>query len=88
MKKFMKKKLLNLLVLIHIPKSPGLVFEKAKATSGQAKAGAFRPSRAGTALVGLETHLGLEPQLSSLLLPLSLWGGKVRLLEGCLSLLD
>ena len=62
-----KKKLLKLLVLIHIPKSlglgqarprpshvwwlwPGLVFEEAKATSGQAKAGAFRPSRARTAL--------------------------------------
>ena len=48
-----KKKLLNLLVLIHIPKSLGLglVFEEAKATSGQAKAGAFRPSQVGTALV-------------------------------------
>jgi hypothetical protein len=29
---------------------PGLGFEKAEAASGQAKAGAFRPSRAGTAL--------------------------------------
>ena len=29
---------------------PGLRFEEAKAASGQAKAGAFRPSRAGTAL--------------------------------------
>jgi len=34
-------------------KSHGLAFGKAKAASGQleAKAGAFRPSRAGTALV-------------------------------------
>ena len=31
------------------------MFEEAKATSGQAKAGAFRPSRAGTALVGAGT---------------------------------
>jgi hypothetical protein len=30
---------------------PGLGFEKAKAASGQAKAGALRPSRAGTALL-------------------------------------
>ena len=30
---------------------PGLVFEEAKATSGQAKTGAFRPSWAGTALI-------------------------------------
>jgi len=30
---------------------PGLGFEQAKAASGQAKAGAFRPSRAGTALI-------------------------------------
>ena len=49
-----KKLLLNLLVLIHIPKKPwprpshvwwlwpGLVFEEAKATSGQAKAGGFQ----------------------------------------------
>jgi hypothetical protein len=29
---------------------PGLGFEKAEAASGQAKAGALRPSRAGTAL--------------------------------------
>jgi hypothetical protein len=29
---------------------PGLRFEEAKAASGQAKAGAFRPSRARTAL--------------------------------------
>ena len=39
-----------LLHLLHIKPWPGLVFEEAKATSGQAKAGAFRPSRAGTAL--------------------------------------
>jgi hypothetical protein len=30
--------------------SRGLAFEQAKAASSQAKAGAFRPSRAGTAL--------------------------------------
>jgi len=33
----------------HSPR-PGLRFDKAKAVSGQAKATAFRPSRAGTAL--------------------------------------
>ena len=33
---------------------PGLRFDKAGAPSGQAKAGAFRPSRAGTALVTAE----------------------------------
>jgi hypothetical protein len=34
-----------------VPESPGLEFLKAKATPGQAKAGAFRPSRARTSLV-------------------------------------
>ena len=39
---------------------PGLVFEKAKATSGQAKARAFRPSRARTALLVVQFGAAAE----------------------------
>ena len=51
----MKKKIIKFISTYTYTKKPwprpGLVFEEAKATSGQAKAGAFRPSWAGTALV-------------------------------------
>ena len=43
----------------------GLGFEKAKASSGQAKATAFRPSRAGTALAGTHAIFRAPPNLKN-----------------------
>jgi hypothetical protein len=51
---------------------PGLGFEKAEAASGQAKAGALRPSRAGTALLSTDPlwHHQLTPSISNKLFAL------------------
>ena len=68
-----------LLHLLHIKPWPGLVFEEAKATSGQAKAGAFRPSRAGTALLLVLTVTLVSFEHST---------NKLAFLEGCRGLVS